>query len=120
MRTGAALPTIRPDALLRDALLEMTRKGLGMTTIIDDDNRLAGIFTDGDLRRILDQNLDFRDIPIAQVMTVNCKTVGKNMLAAEALRIIEDNEITSLVALDDDGQPLGVVHLHDLIKAGLA
>jgi arabinose-5-phosphate isomerase len=101
-------------------LLEMTAKGLGMTTIVDASGQLRGIFTDGDLRRALDQNIDFHHTSVDQVMTANCKTVTADMLAAEALRIMEDNTITGLVVVDEQHQPLGVVHLHDLIKAGLA
>jgi arabinose-5-phosphate isomerase len=120
MHTGASLPVVHPNTPLPEALLEITAKGLGMTTIIDADGNLAGIFTDGDLRRTLDQHRDFHHTTIDQVMTGNCKTVTPDMLAAEALRIMEDNTITGLVVLDAQRHPIGVVHLHDLIKAGLA
>lgn len=120
MRSGSALPTVEPTTALLDALLEITDKGLGMTTVVDSDGALAGIFTDGDLRRTLDQQRDLRSTHMEQVMTRECKTVTRDMLAAEALRIMEDNAITGLVVIDPQRQPIGVVHLHDLIKAGLA
>ena len=120
MHTGASLPMVPPNTPLPEALLEMTEKGLGMTTIVDDAGKLAGIFTDGDLRRTLDQARDFHHTTINQVMTTGGKTVTPDMLAAEALHIMEDSAITGLVAIDTRGHPIGVVHLHDLIKAGLA
>ncbi len=120
MHTGASLPMVPPNTPLPEALLEMTEKGLGMTTIVDEAGKLAGIFTDGDLRRTLDQARDFHHTTINQVMTTGGKTVTPDMLAAEALHIMEDSAITGLVAIDTRGHPIGVVHLHDLIKAGLA
>ncbi len=120
MHSGPALPRVDPHTPLPEALLEITAKGLGMTTVVDRDGDLAGIFTDGDLRRTLDQRRDFHNTRMAEVMTVDCKTVTADMLAAEALRIMEDNSITGLVVIDAQQQPIGVVHLHDLIKAGLA
>lgn len=120
MHTGTALPSVPLGTALPQALLEITAKGLGMTAIVDAAGKLAGIFTDGDLRRTLDQALDFHNTRINQVMTTGGKTVTPDMLAAEALRIMEDNAITGLVAIDAQDHPVGVVHLHDLIKAGLA
>ncbi len=119
MHSGSALPLVHPQTPLPDALLEITAKGLGMTTVVDQQGGLAGIFTDGDLRRTLDQHRDFHSTHMAEVMTVNCKTVTPDMLAAEALRIMEDNNITGLVVIDTRQHPIGIVHLHDLIKAGL-
>lgn len=120
MHTGTSLPSVTLGTALPAALLEITAKGLGMTTIVDTTGHLAGIFTDGDLRRTLDQAVDFNHTSIDQVMTTGGKTVTPDMLAAEALRIMEDNAITGLVAIDSQHIPVGVVHLHDLIKAGLA
>jgi arabinose-5-phosphate isomerase len=120
MHTGDSLPMVPPNTPLPEALLEMTEKGLGMTTIVDDAGRLEGIYTDGDLRRTLDQAWDFHHTTINQVMTSGGKTVTPDMLAAEALHIMEYSAITGLVAVDKRGHPVGVVHLHDLIKAGLA
>jgi arabinose-5-phosphate isomerase len=120
MRSGSDLPKVRPETLLKDALLEITEKGLGMTTVIGDNGILIGIYTDGDLRRTLDESFDVHTTTIAQVMVTGCKTTSANALAAEALGSMEDNAITSLVVIDQAQQVLGVVHLHDLIKAGLA
>ncbi len=120
MHSGSALPLVHPQTPLPEALLEITAKGLGMTTVVDQHGELAGIFTDGDLRRTLDQHRDLHSTRMAEVMTVNCKTVTPDMLAAEALRIMEDNNITGLVVIDAQRHPIGIVHLHDLIKAGLA
>ena len=114
------LPQVSPNTLLADALLEMTSKGLGMTTILNDNGSLAGIFTDGDLRRTLDDKPDLHDTHIKQVMSTDCKTVLPSMLAAQALKILEDNNISALVAVDEANTPCGIVHLHALIKAGLA
>lgn len=119
MRCGAELPQVRPATLLRDALLEITEKGLGMTTVTGDDDSLLGIYTDGDLRRTLDTSTNIRITPISSVMVTDCKTTDSNALAAEALGTMEDHAITSLVVVDEAGKAIGVVHLHDLIKAGL-
>ncbi|MOA37942.1 Arabinose 5-phosphate isomerase KdsD [compost metagenome] len=97
----------------------MTRKGLGMTVILDDAGRLAGIFTDGDLRRTLDKGLDVRQTSIEQVMTVHGKTARPEMLAAEALKIMDDHKISALVVVDEDDRPVGVLHIHDLTRAGV-
>jgi len=119
MHSGAELPKVKPQALLQDALLEITEKGLGMTTVIDEHERLLGIYTDGDLRRTLDHSFDIRTTPISEVMVTTCKTISAKALAAEALGSMEDNAITSLVVVDENHTACGVVHLHDLIKAGL-
>ena len=118
MRGGENLPRVDESCLLSEALLEITRKSLGMTTITDKDGNLSGIFTDGDLRRTLDQNVDIHTTPIVSVMTKKCITISKNCLAAEALQIMEQHKITSLVVLENN-QPIGVVHMHDLLRAGI-
>jgi arabinose-5-phosphate isomerase len=120
MHSGSAIPRVAGDVSIREALVEITAKGLGMTTIVDEQGHLLGIFTDGDLRRAIDHNIDFHNTEIARQMTQNGKTIGKEMLAAEALRLMEDNQITALVVTDDDNIPIGIVHLHDLLKAGIA
>ncbi len=120
MNAGVDVPRIPPDTNLATALLEVSSKGLGMTTVIDDQNHLVGIFTDGDLRRALDARLDINDTPIRDMMTAGGKTVSAGMLAAEALHIMEVNKITSLVVVDDDRHVVGVVHLMSLLKAGIA
>ena len=119
MHSGAQMPLVSPDTPLRDALLEMTRKGLGLTGITDGEGRLAGIFTDGDLRRTLDQDVDIRNARIEQVMTPRCKTVRQGVLAAEALKIMEDGKISGLFVVDADGKPVGALNMHDLLRAGV-
>ena len=119
MHTGTALPQVARGTLLRDALMEMTRKGLGMTAVLEADGRLAGIFTDGDLRRALDRTIDVHNTRIEDVMTSHGKTARADMLAAEALKIMEDNKINSLVVVDDQDCPVGAFNLGDLLRAGV-
>ena len=119
MHAGADLPRVQRGTSLRDALLEMTRKGLGMTMVIEPDGHLAGVFTDGDLRRTLDKGIDVRDAGIDEVMTVPGKTVRADMLAAEALKIMEDHKINGLVVVDEQNLPVGALNMHDLLRAGV-
>lgn len=119
MHSGDSLPCVQRGTSLRDALLEMTRKGLGMTVVLESDGRLAGIFTDGDLRRTLDRDLDVRKARIDEVMTPHGKTVRSEMLAAEALKIMEDYKINALVVVDDGDRPVGALNMHDLLRAGV-
>ena len=119
MHTGERLPRVPRGTSLRDALLEMTQKGLGMTVIVEADGRLAGIFTDGDLRRALDKGVDVRQTRIDEIMTVHGKTAHAEMLAAEALKIMEDHKISSLVVVDDQELPIGALNMHDLLRAGV-
>lgn len=119
MRTGEAIPKVKQDTLLIDALMEMTSKRMGVTTVINADGTLAGIFTDGDLRRALDKNIDVHLTKIADVMTASAKTVAAGMLAAEAVQIMEQFRITTLVVIDSKNVPIGVLHMHDLLKVGL-
>ncbi|RRV06078.1 KpsF/GutQ family sugar-phosphate isomerase [Pseudomonas sp. v388] len=119
MHSGETLPVVQRGTPLRDALLEMTRKGLGMTAIVEADGKLAGIFTDGDLRRTLDCALDIRQSAIDDVMTVHGKTVRPEMLAAEALKIMEDFKIGALIVVDDEDRPIGAFNLQDLLRAGV-
>ncbi|WP_095096434.1 KpsF/GutQ family sugar-phosphate isomerase [Pseudomonas sp. Irchel 3A5] len=119
MHVGEQLPKVQRGTLLRDALMEMTRKGLGMTAVIETDGRLAGIFTDGDLRRTLDRPIDIRLATIDDVMTVHGKTARPEMLAAEALKIMEDNKIGSLIVVDENDHPVGAFNLQDLLRAGV-
>ncbi|MDL5596777.1 KpsF/GutQ family sugar-phosphate isomerase [Bacillus subtilis] len=119
MHSGDALPRVARGTSLRDALLEMTRKGLGMTIVLENDGRLAGIFTDGDLRRTLDKGIDVHQASIDEVMTVHGKTARGEMLAAEALKIMEDHKINVLVVVDDNDTPVGALHIHDLTRAGV-
>ncbi len=119
MRTGNFIPKIHEDAALNDALIEMTQKSLGMTTIVDHENRLQGIYTDGDLRRTLNHGLDVHATKIKEVMTTSCKSIPMNKLAAEALHIMETFKITALTVIDEDNKVIGLVHMHDLLSAGL-
>lgn len=119
MHGGDSMPLVGPQVPLRDALLEMTRKGLGLTGIADEQGALVGIFTDGDLRRTLDQNIDFQSVRIGDLMTRGCKTARAGMLAAEALKIMEDARINGLFVVDSDGRPVGALNMHDLLRAGV-
>jgi len=120
MHTGKLIPKVNTGTKLSEALLEVTSKGLGMTTIVDDKQSLLGIFTDGDLRRTLDQNIDIHNTSINDVMTTDCKTASANMLAAEALAILDNGKISVLAVIDDNNRAIGAVHLHDLLNAGVA
>ena len=119
MRTGDRIPTVTADVPLRDALLEMTDKGLGMTAIIDADDKILGIYTDGDLRRTLDTGADIRTTLIRDVMHTNCKTTTEDVLAAEALHLLEENKITSLLVAGKDNSIIGALNIHDLFREGL-
>jgi len=117
MRQGAALPRVSIDASLGDAILEMTRKRMGMTAIEDHDGALAGIFTDGDLRRVLEQAGSIRGLSIRAVMTGEPVTINASALAAEAVRLMEERRISVLLVSDDSGRLAGALHLHDLLQA---
>jgi len=119
MATGDRIPQVRADATLSTALLEMTRKGLGMTAVVDEAGRTLGIFTDGDLRRVLDANLDVRTAAITEVMTRGGKAIRSGQLAAEAVHLMEKHRITVLMVLDDEHSIEGVLHMHDLLRAGV-
>nr|WP_154928604.1 arabinose-5-phosphate isomerase KdsD [Pantoea agglomerans] len=118
MHSGDALPHVTRDASLRDALLEITRKNLGLTVIVDDMMKIEGIFTDGDLRRIFDMGIDFQRATIGEVMTPGGIRVRPNMLAVDALNLMQTKNITSILVADDD-HLLGVVHMHDMLRAGV-
>ncbi|WP_122579833.1 KpsF/GutQ family sugar-phosphate isomerase [Pseudomonas viridiflava] len=119
MHSGDALPVVQRGTLLRDALLEMTRNRLDITSILEADGTLAGIFTDGDLRRTLDRPVDIRETTIDEVMTVHGKTAHADMLAAEALKIMEDYKIGALIVVDANDRPTGAFNLQDLLRAGV-
>ena len=119
MHKGGEVPQVGHNCPVRDALVEMTGKGFGMTTVVDANQQLLGVFTDGDLRRAVDQRTDINAAQVVDVMTLNCKTVPRNMLAAEALGIMEDSKITALVVENEDKQPCGVLHMHDVLRAGV-
>jgi len=119
MHTGDAIPKVREDALMRDALVEMSRKGLGMTAIVDADDRVLGVFTDGDLRRALDRRVDLHEARIADFMTPDCKTVAPSVLAAEALHMMQSHKINGLLVVGDAGCLVGALNMHDLLRAGV-
>jgi arabinose-5-phosphate isomerase len=119
MHQDKAVPKVNFDALLKTALVEMTEKKLGMTTIVHEDGKLAGVFTDGDIRRAFDNNIDIHKTIIHQIMSKNPKVISANTLAADALRIMETYKITTLVVTNDHSQPIGVVHMHDILKTGV-
>ena len=112
------IPVVSPDVSLPQALLVATSKGLGMTTVSNPDGTLAGIFTDGDLRRAIDHGIDIRNVTISDVMTKGCKTIAPGTLAAEALKVMEDSKINALV-VQDQGRTVGVINMHDLLRAGV-
>lgn len=119
MRTGANIPTVRSDTPLAEGLMEMTRKGLGMTAVLDAAGRVAGVFTDGDLRRALDRAADLHTTRMDEVMTRRAKTVNAEVLAAEAVHLMEEFRITSLLVIDEDGRAAGALNVHDLMRAGV-
>lgn len=119
MRTGEAVPKVQSGTLLKDGLLEMTGKGLGMTAIVDADNRVLGIYTDGDLRRSLDSEVNLRLTPIDKVMTANPVTISADRLAVEAAQLMEVNKIHGLLVVDDDNRLQGALNIHDLLKLGV-
>jgi arabinose-5-phosphate isomerase len=118
MHTGSEIPQVSRDATLRDALLEITRKNLGMTVITDDLMKIEGIFTDGDLRRIFDMGVNVNDAKITDVMTTGGIRVRPSLLAVDALNLMQDKHITCVMVADGD-QLLGVVHMHDMLRAGV-
>ena len=118
MHTGENLPLVRTNQIISDALLTISQKRLGFAAIVNTDNSLAGIFTDGDLRRILDQRIDVHTTSIAEVMTADCVTANPQMMAAQALKLMEDNKISGLIVVEGS-QPVGAFNMHDLLKAGV-
>lgn len=119
MRSGEQLPAVGPETLLSEGLLEMSRKGLGMTTVVDDSGRVLGIFTDGDLRRALDGQVDVHETRMRDVMVTGCKVSYPRMLAAEAVHMMETHRITALPVVDSAGILVGALNVHDLLRAGV-
>lgn len=117
MHTDSELPIVQEHALLSAALLIMTQAGLGLTVVVDKKNHVLGTFTDGDLRRALDNNVDIHTTTIDKVMTYHCKTIKKHNLAVEALPIMENHRINALPVVDDDNKLIGLLNTHDLLKA---
>jgi arabinose-5-phosphate isomerase len=119
MRTGTAIPKTGPEEKLREGLLEMSSKGLGMTVIVGPGDSVLGVFTDGDLRRTFDKQLDVHSTPMSAVMTPNCKSIGPRELAAEAVHLMEVYRITALPVTDEQGRLVGALNVHDLFRAGV-
>jgi arabinose-5-phosphate isomerase len=119
MRTGEAVPRVHSDTSLRDGLIEMSRKGLGMTVVVDQADRVIGVFTDGDLRRALDAPIDVHGTRMSAVMTANGKTIDAQALAAEAVHLMELHRITALPVTDGAGKLIGALNVHDLLRAGV-
>ena len=120
MAKGSEIPAVDNDVMVKDALFEISAKGLGMTTILSPSGELEGIFTDGDLRRCLDMGHDMKTTAITHIMTRSSKTISQNLLAVEALNLMEESSITTVVVVDTDNKPVGVVHMHQILKAGVA
>jgi arabinose-5-phosphate isomerase len=119
MHCGVEMPLVGKAASVKDALIEMTAKKLGMTAVVDEENQLAGIFTDGDLRRMLNNNLDIHNTPVGEVMTANCAVIQPDALAAEAMQTMERRKINALIVVDDHQRVSGAINMHDLIRAGI-
>lgn len=119
MHQGDAIPVVRESSMLKDVIYEISSKRLGVTTVVNTDGVLKGIVTDGDLRRLLEKRRDIFEITASEIMSKNPKTIDKDELAAKALQIMEQYSITSLLIIDGKNSPTGIVHLHDLLKAGV-
>jgi arabinose-5-phosphate isomerase len=117
MRSGDAVPKVKPDALLTDALLEISHKGMGMTAIVDDAGRPVGVFTDGDLRRLIEKVQDFSKLAIRDVMHPNPRRVHPEQLAVDAVAVMEEFRINQMLVTDADGVLVGALHIHDLTRA---
>lgn len=119
MIKGADIPMVNTSTPLKDAIIEITSKRLGVTSVVNDNGILVGIITDGDLRRLLERTLDIKDLKAADIMTKNPKVIARSILASRALQMMENYKITSLIVADENRVPKGIVHLHDLVNLGL-
>lgn len=117
MRSGNRIPAVFENASLSEAILEITRKGLGMTAIIDPEQNLLGIFTDGDLRRLIEQKTDIRDLKIKEVMTRSPRTIGPDRLAVDAVNLMENGLISQVIVTDENNKVVGALNFHDLFEA---
>ena len=114
-----AIPVVNQNASLKDAILQITSKRLGVTSVVDDTNKLVGIITDGDLRRLLEKTQEINSLKASDVMTKNPKTIKPEYLASFALQYMENFKITSLIVVNEENEPIGIIHLHELVKLGL-
>ncbi|MBJ90175.1 MAG: D-arabinose 5-phosphate isomerase [Woeseia sp.] len=119
MHAGPEIPAVSADTTLGNGLLEMSQKGLGMTAIVDPDNRILGIFTDGDLRRVLNDNVDLHKTNMEAIMQSNCITIAPHDMAVEAVHVLDENKITGLLVADDENCLVGALNIHDLFRAGV-
>ncbi|GLS83397.1 KpsF/GutQ family sugar-phosphate isomerase [Paraferrimonas haliotis] len=119
MHKGDGLPRVTPDQSIATSLLEISAKGLGMTAIVNDQQQLLGLFTDGDLRRVIDAGVDLRNTPISDVMTTDCVTLNGDVLAAQALNLMEQHNINGLLLVDEERRPIGALNMLDLVRAGV-
>ncbi len=119
MHRDQEIPAVGPNDTVSAGLLEMSRKGLGMTAVAGHDRQLLGVFTDGDLRRALDRRIDVHTTPMEEVMTRQCRTIGPRALAVDAVVLMERHRITALVVVDDNGHIVGALNVHDLLRAGV-
>ena len=119
MHKDDGVPVVSENTLIRDALLEITRKGLGMTAVVNAEGQLIGIYTDGDLRRTLDLEIDIRTTTITSVMNKTPKTIRPQLLAAEAVALMEEKKINGVIVVDEQRRPVGALNMHDLLKAGV-
>ncbi len=119
MHTGDAVPKVTAQATVKDALIEMTRKRLGMTTIVNQQNKLIGVFTDGDVRRLMQQDFELHQALVADVMNKNPKAIQADVLAVDAVTLMEDHKISQLVVVCEQGKPIGALNMHDLLQAGV-
>jgi arabinose-5-phosphate isomerase len=117
MRTGHLIPTVTPDVLLPVALLEITRKGMAMTAIVDEASHVVGIFTDGDLRRLIEQGKDFSKTLIRDVMHTHPRVLGPDQLAVDAVELMEQHRINQVLVCEPNGKLVGALHIHDLTRA---
>ena len=119
MHQGEEMPKVSPNSLLPEVLLEVSSKGLGIALVIDNNNNLIGVFTDGDLRRALNSKIKIHETKITDVMSKKVKTIDESSLATKAIEIMQQNEIYVLVAIRKDKKPIGIIRMHDLLKSGL-
>ena len=122
MHKGESIPVVHEIDKLNQVLIEMTKKGLGMTSVLDKDDNLVGIFTDGDLRRVLDNEINLKKSSICDVMVKNYRTISSGMLAVDALDLMEKHKITSLIITEKDSKNkmIGIVHIHDILESNIA
>lgn len=119
MITGEKIPIVKENSFIKDVIFEISSKRLGTTCVVDNDGKLKGIITDGDLRRLLEKTLDIQNIIASDLMSTNPKVMKPSILASFALQQMENFKITSIVITDDENRPIGIVHLHDLINLGI-